>query len=154
MNVEKAKCRKWSEQLLNRGTEFHGHGGPFMVVGLRIGLTALKQLNAKGWFDLRCLVFLKLNPPDSCVIDGIQTSTGCTVGKRNIEVEEEDGIEAEFIKNGSSLRIALKQGILDRIRAKQTDGELETLIAELIDAPDHDLFELSILKLNHSNASY
>ncbi len=98
MKVGKPKGRKLSNELLNRGIEFHGHGGAFLVVGLRMGLAALKQLDAKGWFDLRCRVFLKLKPPDSCVVDGIQISTGCTMGKRNIEIEERDGIEARIHK--------------------------------------------------------
>lgn len=144
LKAEKPKSRKLSKELLNRGIEFHGHGGAFLVVGLRMGLAALKQLNARGWFDLRCLVFLKLKPPDSCVVDGIQISTGCTMGKRNIEIEEGDGIEAEFTKDSSRLRIALKQHLLDRLRAAQTDEEVKTLIAELMDAPDKGLFNLSV----------
>ena len=144
MKAEKPKSRKLSKELLNCGIEFHGHGGAFLVVGLRMGLAALKQLDARGWFDLRCLVFLKLKPPDSCVVDGIQISTGCTMGKRNIEIEEGDGIEAEFTKDSSRLRIALKQHLLDRLRAAQTDEEVKTLIAELMDAPDKGLFDLSV----------
>ena len=144
MKVEKNKCREWYDKLLKRGIEFHGHGGPFLVVGLRMGLAALKQLDAKGWFDLRCRVFLNWRPPDSCVVDGIQTTTGCTMGKRNIEIEEGDGIKANFTKEGSRLKIVLKQRMLDRLRAAQTDEEVKTLIAELMDAPDKGLFDLSV----------
>jgi len=143
MKVKKNKSREWSNQLLKRGIEFHGHSGPFLVVGLRMGLAALKQLDAKGWFDLRCRVFLNWRPPDSCVVDGIQTTTGCTMGKRNIEIEEGDGIEAKFTKEGSRLKIVLKQRMLDRLRAAQTDDEAETLIAELRDTPGECLFDLS-----------
>lgn len=36
--------------------EFHGQGGLFMVVGLRMGLTTLKELEARDWFDISCRV--------------------------------------------------------------------------------------------------
>lgn len=36
MRVKTPKQRSWSQGLLDRAIEFHGHGGPFMVVGLRI----------------------------------------------------------------------------------------------------------------------
>ena len=71
MRARVQKQKRWSEELLERASEFHGHGGPFMVVGLRMGLEALRRLCASGWFDIRCRVELNWRPPDSCVIDGI-----------------------------------------------------------------------------------
>jgi len=53
------KQRAWSEDLLNRAIEFHGHGCPFMVIGLKIGLAALRTLDLKGWFDVNCCVNLR-----------------------------------------------------------------------------------------------
>ena len=73
-----------------------------MTVGLRMGLYALEDLDCKGWFDVSCRVALRWRPPDSCVIDGIQSSTGCTMGKRNIEVVEGDGVSATFTSRGGS----------------------------------------------------
>lgn len=146
MRVEALKQREWSEGLLNRAVEFHGHGGPFMIAGLRMGMAVLRRLDAKGWFDLRCRVALRWRPPDSCVIDGIQCSTGCTMGKRNIEVEEGDGIVAEFTKGGEHLRMALRGEVLQKMRSTLTEkGEKQIvdLIAELIAAADLDLFEIS-----------
>ena len=80
MRAGAQKQKSWSEELLERAAEFHGHGGPFMVVDLMIGLEALRRLGASGWFDIRCHVELNWRPPDSCVINGIQVSTGCTMG--------------------------------------------------------------------------
>ena len=116
------KPREWSEGLLDYAIEFHGHGGPFIVVGLRIGLVALRRLDARGWFDIRCRVALRWRPPDSCVIDGIQCSTGCTMGKHNIEVEEQEGITADFYKTGKHLRIVLRQEVIERIRGTLAEG--------------------------------
>lgn len=146
MKVERPKQREWSEDLLDRAIEFHGHGGPFMVVGLRMGLIALRRLDARGWFDLRCRVSLRWRPPFSCVIDGIQSSTGCTMGKHNVEVEERDGIAAEFTRGDGRIEIVLKEEALEEIRGalRGESGEpMEALMAGLMDAPDDDLFEIS-----------
>lgn len=144
MRVCTPKQREWSQELLERAIEFHGHGGPFMVIGLRMGLHALKQLDAGGWFDLRCLVSLPWRPPDSCVIDGIQSSTGCTMGKHNIEIEEREGISASFYKNDENLRITLKKDVEEKIRntlAKEYE-EVHKLISGLINACDLDIFDI------------
>jgi len=63
-----------------------------MVIGFKIGLAALRTLDSKGWFDVNCCVNLRQRPPDSCIIDGIQSSSGCTMEKHNITVEEREGL--------------------------------------------------------------
>ena len=146
MKVETPKQREWSQSLLDRAAEFHGHSGPFMVVGLRMGLAALRRLDARGWFDLRCRVSLRWRPPDSCVIDGIQSSTGCTMGKNNIDIDEGDSIASEFTTSGKHLRITLRREMLERIRftLRENEGEpVEDLMAELIAVSDLDLFDIS-----------
>jgi formylmethanofuran dehydrogenase subunit E len=144
MKVETPKRRDWSDDLLDRSIEFHGHGGSFMVVGLRMGLVALERLDAHGWFDLKCVVRLRWAPPDSCVIDGIQTSSGCTMGKHNIEVEEQDGIAAEFIKEKKRLEIHLRPEVLDRIRKPGEEDYVRSVISELIEAPEAEIFVVSL----------
>lgn len=146
------KPRSWSKSLYNRAVEFHGHGGPFMVVGLRMGLLALRTLDSPGWFDLNCRAWIKLSPPDSCVIDGLQSSTGCTMGKQNITVEEGKGVTSEFKLGSSVLRLSLKPDILSMIRvdlasghgmnAKNADDD-GLIMEKLIKARDEVLFSIS-----------
>ena len=50
--VEDPKPRKLTPELEQRAIEFHGHDGPFMTIGLRMGITALEMLDVKGWFGL------------------------------------------------------------------------------------------------------
>jgi hypothetical protein len=42
-------------------------------------------------FDLAAHVHSPLEPPPSCLIDGVQLGSGCTLGKGNIRVSEHDG---------------------------------------------------------------
>lgn len=149
------KPRSWSKSLYRRAVEFHGHGGPFMVVGLRRGLLALRTLDSPDWLDLSCRARLRSSPPDSCVVDGLQSSTSCTMGKQNIIVEEGEGVTSEFKFGSRVLRVFLKPDSLSMIRAdlasdhgtKAEDAHQEdSIIEKLIKARDEALFSINELE--------
>jgi len=145
MRVETPKTREWSEALQDKAVEFHGHGGPFMVIGLRMGLIALRRLDAHGWFDIQCRVRLRWRPPDSCVLDGIQISTGCTTGKHNLEVEEGDGISAHFTKENEKVSIVLRQEVLKEVHetlAAEVEESVKALMNSLKETSENDIFKV------------
>ena len=145
MSSRSAKPREFSDELLLRAGEFHGHRGPFLVVGLRMGLRALRDLDACGWFDLRCRAHLRRSPPDSCVLDGIQVATGCTMGKMNIEASEGEGVSVEFEGGLGATTIELRRDVEEEIRLSLgEDEEADRLLKWLIEARDDDLFTVSI----------
>jgi formylmethanofuran dehydrogenase subunit E len=161
MRVETPKSRMWSWADYDKGADFHGHGGPFLVVGLRMGYTALRLLDAHGWFDLQCKPRLKWAPPDSCILDGIQISTGCTTGKHNLDVEEGTGVSCLFTKGEKRLRIHLKHEVYSDIRAElngededhdeeeelNPDEHVKRLIAELASMSETELWDLDWEKI-------
>ena len=64
---------------------FHGHLGVYVTLGLRMGAIGKRRFgHYKG---LRALVEARPEPPMRCVLDGIQFSSGCTMGKGNIALE-------------------------------------------------------------------
>ncbi len=63
---------------------FHGHLGPYVVIGYRMGRLARERFDGK----MTAVVFAGRHPPMSCLIDGVQFTTGCTLGKNNIVVRE------------------------------------------------------------------
>lgn len=141
--VENPKQRNYTRELEETAIQFHGHGGPFLVIGLKMGLHALKTLDAKGWFNLTCTVYLNWAPPDSCVIDGIQSSTGCTMGKHNITVEDGEGIAAEFTDRNKSVKIKLRDDVLAEIRATLgSEEKYNSLMESLVDADSMELFQV------------
>ncbi|MFC1802592.1 FmdE family protein [Thermoproteota archaeon] len=146
MRVKSPKLRQYSGDLEDSCIEFHGHGGPFMVVGLKMGLAALMNLDAFGWFDIKCKVFLNWAPPDSCVIDGIQISTGCTMGKHNIVVVEQSGVMVEFTSEAKLIRLQLKNEVLEDIRGiLERDGEaVRDYMDKLVAADESELFNIEI----------
>lgn len=69
-------------------TTFHGHLGPYVVIGYRMGKLALSELDSEGHFGISAEVHSPRKTPRSCLIDGVQIGSGCTLGKGNIVVQE------------------------------------------------------------------
>jgi len=103
------------EDLIPIASHFHGHLGPFLVLGLKAGLTAIKHLG-KDPFHMKVIVTTEGAPPTSCFIDGIQLSTGCTLGKMNIEARRGEDLSALFTLNGKALKIRVKDKVLEKVR--------------------------------------
>ncbi len=77
--------------------QFHGHLGPSVVAGARIGMIGLRAVGAKGYFDVEVTCegpFAK--PPQSCFLDGLQVATGATMGKRTLHWSQGDRIAVRF----------------------------------------------------------
>ena len=127
--------------LIERGSEFHGHLGPFLVVGIKMGIIALKKLNSSGYSDMSAVVETGTTPPISCLIDGIQISTGCTLGKGNIKVNANKKPKAVFTNGEKSLDIELKPEILKRI---VESGAVEESAGRIAKMTDEELFNVII----------
>jgi formylmethanofuran dehydrogenase subunit E len=106
---------------------FHGHLGPYVVAGLRMGRYALGKLQADPHFGVEAEVRCPDLPPPSCAMDGIQFATGCTLGKRNISHQPAEGVRARFRNrdSGAELVVALRPEAMARAVAelKQHDDE-------------------------------
>jgi formylmethanofuran dehydrogenase subunit E len=108
--------------------EFHGHVGPYVVLGFRAGMLARETLDSPGYFDLTAEAVCPLRTPTSCFLDGLQLGSGCTLGKRSLTAAEGLPIACLFTDaGGRRVRIALAEGLTDRIRAWiEADGVEET----------------------------
>ncbi|MCD6491014.1 MAG: formylmethanofuran dehydrogenase subunit E family protein [Candidatus Njordarchaeia archaeon] len=131
------------QELAEFTKKFHGHLGPFAALGLRMGLLALRKLNSPGYFDLNVIVKTGLKTPLSCIVDGIQVSTGCTLGKGNITVIDESTPEAIFTtKSGKKITIRVKEGIIKKI--EQVSGaDMEKSAMEILNENHEKLFIIS-----------
>lgn len=105
------------ERELEVAINFHGHFGPFLALGLRIGEFALTNLKARKYFGIKVTVRCPPQPPPSCMIDGLQISTGATYGKRNIELIPSDEIVVHFVNTdtGDKLTVRVPQEVKEQM---------------------------------------
>lgn len=117
----------------------HGHLGPWLAVGLRVGQEALAALGCEGFFDIRVRVCGPIaKPPSRCIVDGIQFATGATLGKDNIEVVPAHDFEivATNTKTGQEVRYGLREQLLadiDRVTHETAEQVARTIATRQFD---------------------
>jgi len=111
-------------ERLQRLQEFHGHLGPYVVIGLRMGDVGHRELG--GYKGLTAEVTCLPKPPMLCVVDGVQFSSQCTMGKGNITAKEGAEPVAVFRKEGRTVTVTLRPGLRERIdREMSKEKEIE-----------------------------
>lgn len=132
--------------ILRRAEDFHGHFGPFLVVGVRAGIIALRELQtSKENKSLRAVVSLVYSVPYSCILDGIQLSTGCTIGNKRLRFEESPtfSIELEDLGNGK-VTVSIPSKAVDELKQKLAKDlptkDLERLAHEVASTAEEELF--------------
>jgi formylmethanofuran dehydrogenase subunit E len=132
--------------LLAAGGRFHGHIGPFLAIGLRMGLAANERLG-RDPMGMKAVVAVEGRPPRSCVLDGIQYSTGCTMGKGNISIEHDSAIvSAIFTAKTGKVSIALKDGFLRKMESDLKGADEKAVVDyafKIMDTPLGDIFEVT-----------
>lgn len=122
--------------------KFHGHLGPYVVIGYKMGLIANRILGNDA-FSKNVIVWTGINPPISCIIDGIQMSSGCTMGKGNISINHENIPKAEFINNnGKKVNISLKSDIKNEINNLLSEETIIEYSEKIFYKNDDELFEI------------
>jgi pyrimidine-specific ribonucleoside hydrolase len=98
--------------------EFHGHLGVFSIVGAKMGMRA-RDFFGIGTDLLNVVSFAGTKPPFSCMNDGIQVSTGATLGQGTIKVDSDTITKpsAIFTFSGISIKITLKPEYLAQVQA-------------------------------------
>jgi len=128
---------------------FHGHLGPYVVLGYRMGRIALEVTGSDGHFDISAEVHSPLIPPESCLIDGVQLGSGCTLGKGNITVYEHDGPAYVIFttKGRRTVTIGLRPEIPGLISRLINDKGVEAAGEDLLGREEKTLFEVKITPL-------
>lgn len=93
---------------LEEAVKFHGHLGPYLILGILSGSFALKKLRCKKYFGIQIRVYGVDKKPKSCLIDGLQISTGATYGKGNIIKLGGKAIRIECFNRSNNKKIILK----------------------------------------------
>jgi formylmethanofuran dehydrogenase subunit E len=128
---------------LHQIKQFHGHLGPYVVIGYMMGKLANKYIGSDP-FSKSVVVYTGPTPPLSCLIDGIQISSGCTLGKGNITIQLGGIPKACFTnKEGKRIEISLKPNIKQEIDTTVTERNAESYSKQLFKKSNQDLFDIS-----------
>lgn len=129
-------------ETLRQIEKFHGHIGPYAVIGYRMGLIANKKLGSDPFLK-KAVVFTGSTPPLSCIVDGIQMSSGCTYGKGNIKVENKGIAKADFFTNeGGKIQILLKKELKNEIDTTVVKENMVSYSEEMFKKSDEELFDI------------
>jgi len=140
--VQSEEKVKQSEELLLSAIEFHGHLGPYLVLGLKAGLFA-NQTFGRDPMKTEAIIKTKTTPPQSCFADGVQFSTGCTFGKGNISLAEGEGLLVTFKKNNQELTLKLKKEIIEEMDSLPSQDEAwENFAKNLYQREIKEIFEI------------
>ncbi len=113
--IKKFGKEEWRVGVLTN--ELHGHLGIYSIIGAKMGLRARQHFNI-GVDDISVVSFAGSTPPLSCMNDGLQVSTGGTVGHGLFVVSPEPPYrpEATFTFKGRTVRIRLKDRVWDIVK--------------------------------------
>ena len=112
---------EWKASVMT--DEFHGHLGVFSIVGAKMGIKA-RELFGVGPDMLTVTTYAGTKPPYSCLNDGIQVSTGATLGMGTIHLATDSIAKpsAVFTYKNRSIRISLKKEYLEKVDADIDEG--------------------------------
>jgi formylmethanofuran dehydrogenase subunit E len=141
---------------LSEAVRFHGHLGPYLILGILAGELAIENLGCRKYFDLYVKVWGADKKPKSCIIDGLQLSTGATYGKGNIEKLNGRAIKMEFSSRISQKKIILrlKSDLIRRLKEAKTHRDAEILAKELYNTNWNKLFKLSTVNCQLSTKQW
>lgn len=106
------------KSILEKAAKFHGHLGPFLVVGVRMGLAGLKKVGKHSNSELTVEASLPLRVPFSCVIDGLQVTTHCTTGNQKLSLKDSNSIQARFKrKAGTGVTVTLNTSAFEEMKS-------------------------------------
>ncbi|MEZ4526455.1 MAG: nucleoside hydrolase [Desulfobacterales bacterium] len=105
---------EWKHVVLTN--ELHRHLGTYSIIGAKMGIRAREILSA-SLDEVRVESSAGSKPPLSCLNDGLQVSTGASLGRGTIAVLEKNMPEALFIHGDKRIVLKLKEEIRQQIQA-------------------------------------
>ena len=103
--IQRHGLEEWKAVLLTN--ELHRHLGMWSIIGAKMGMRAREVLGAP-FDELEVVSFSGYKPPFSCISDGLQVSTGASLGRATITNTHLGQPEALFIYKNKRLRLSVK----------------------------------------------
>jgi formylmethanofuran dehydrogenase subunit E len=134
------------DELLEDSTKIHGHLCAGQVIGVRMSMIGLREIDIddpKGSQRKSLYVLVEI---DRCATDAIQTVTGCCLGKRSLKWLDYGIMAATFVNlsTGNAVRITAREE--SRELAKKYTPEVDGKYKQQLEAyrmmPENELFKI------------
>ncbi len=126
---------------LRQAADFHTHLGPYLVVGLRMGGVVTREFGETP-FAYRIRAHTGKAPPYSCMVDGIQMSTPCTIGNSGVEVGNDRRMAIDVVGEGRTMTITLRTEIFDWIEKECREEDCEEFSCKIWEMEEGRLFTI------------
>lgn len=130
-----------TQSMLEDAAAFHGHAGPYLVLGLRMGMLAKDILDGTP-FTMEAVIHTLKQTPYSCLVDGVQFSSGCTLGKGNITIINDSATYGIFSKEDNTIKIYINPEITTQL--KNMKEPLTPYITTIMQKSDDELFDVVV----------
>lgn len=142
--------------------DFHGHICPFMPIGYRMGIVAMRELGVSYTGDHGAfgLSEMGVGHPQTCMVDGFMAVTGCTYGKLMMERLNYGKVACLLVVPGKgAVRVYLKSEFQDElgrqeffvyrkkgIESSQIPADVVKIVVDMVlKAPEAEMFSVTKL---------
>ncbi|MBU0518627.1 formylmethanofuran dehydrogenase subunit E family protein [bacterium] len=132
------KSQQVDAELLE-AKRFHGHLGPYLVVGMKAGHFIASVLGSDP-FSYRIFATVGMKPPHSCVLDGLQVTTPCTIGNSMLQSKPLDGIIIWAEEGKQKLEFTLRESVQQHIDKDTNRDNEEQISQEIWESGAEELF--------------
>jgi hypothetical protein len=124
-----------NKEQVQRAISYHGHYGPFLMLGLKAFLYAKSVLGNVT----RCELYTVGRKPYLCTVDGIKAVSDCEIG-----VFDGESLKIVFYNGSQRIAMTLKPEYLSRYLDRPWN-ELEKLADEVLEKDVTILFDIIFL---------
>ncbi len=140
--------------LLEKSASMHHHLCPRQVLGVRVGVAGMRELNFK--LPIRQKRLLVIAETDGCFVSGVQAATGCSVNRRTMRINDIGRIGVTFVdvKSEQAVRVAPRTDLrqtVSNLMTQEADSRRARYIAMLEQyqqMPEDQLLTIEPVKLS------
>jgi formylmethanofuran dehydrogenase subunit E len=131
------------DDLFAKAKEFHGHVCPGIVLGTRLTIAGMRELDMNPRENNRNLiVYIEI---DRCGADAVQAITGCSLGHRSLKFKDYGKFAATFVdtQNGNAVRVSIHE----KNRAEHDKLPPAEVIRILSVAPEPEILKIERVRI-------
>ncbi len=139
-------------ELLERSTKIHGHICAGQVIGVRMAMIGLREININDPRGKERKSLYVLVEIDRCATDAIQSVTGCSLGKRSLKWLDYGIMAATFVNLTTAKAVRITAREESRELARNYAPEIDNKYKQQLEAyrimPEDELFKIEQVKIN------